>query len=57
MLKLELPEDLKAFVLKVQGDIKSQKCLGKYSQQKTIIRMIRDYKDLLDTFKAASKKD
>jgi hypothetical protein len=46
MLKLDMPEDLKAFVLKVQGEVKSKKCLGKYSQQKTILHIIKEYKEL-----------
>lgn len=57
MLKLELPEDVKSFVLKMQGEIKSKKGVGKYSQQKTIVTMLRDYMGLINTFKAAAKKD
>lgn len=41
-----MPEDLKAYVLKVQGEIKAKKCLGKYSQQKTILHIIKEHKEL-----------
>lgn len=39
-----IPEELVKFILKVQGDIKMQKCVGKYSQSQTIIHIIKEYK-------------
>lgn len=41
-----IPEDLAKFVLKVQGQIRSQKCSAQFSQSQAIIHIIREYKKL-----------
>ena len=46
MLNLEMPEDVRKYILKVQGDIKAKKGIGKYSQQQTIIAIIREHQQL-----------
>lgn len=45
-LKLEIPPDIFTYVLKIQGEIKSQKGVGKYSQQKAILSIIKEHKEL-----------
>ena len=44
-LKLDVPPDIHSYVLKIQGDIKSKKGLGKYSQQKTILTIIKEHQE------------
>lgn len=44
MIHLDLPPDVKKFVLKVQGEAKAAKGVSQYSLQKTIIQIIRSYK-------------
>lgn len=39
-----IPEELVSFILTVQGNIKVQKKVGKYSQSQTILHIIREYK-------------
>lgn len=46
MLTIQLPDDLKEYVLRLQGEIKVQKKLGKYSQASTIIAIIREHREL-----------
>lgn len=43
IIHIELPDDAKEIVLKAQTEIKIKKKLGKYSQQSTIINIIREY--------------
>lgn len=38
-----IPEDLVKLILKTQGDIKSKKCVGKYSQSQTVIYLLNEY--------------
>lgn len=45
MIRIDIQE-VKEYILKVQGEIKSKKCLGKYSQQKTILFIIKDHKEI-----------
>ena len=42
-----IPDDITKFILQVQGNIKSQKGVGKYSQSATIIHIIKEYKKTL----------
>lgn len=44
----EIPKDLVCFILKIQGDVKSQKGIGKYSQSKTILYIIKEYKKIIE---------
>ena len=43
-----MPEELYKFVLKVQGDIKTDRGVGSYSQSKTILHIIKEYKNVVD---------
>lgn len=45
-IQLDLPDDLRPSILQLQGDLKAQKNVGIYSQEKTIIYMLRRYKEL-----------
>lgn len=40
----EIPADIAKFILKIQGEIKSQRGLGKYSQSQTILYILKEYK-------------
>lgn len=44
----EIPKDLVCFILKMQGEIKSQKGIGKYSQSQTILHIIKEYKKITE---------
>lgn len=41
-----MPADVKKFILKMQGEIKTTKGVSQYSQEKTIYQIIRAYIDL-----------
>lgn len=41
----EVPLEVKKYILKVQGEIKHQKGLGKYSLHATIVQIIREHKE------------
>lgn len=41
-----IPEEIVDFILKIQGDIKRKKKVGKYSQSQTIIHIIGEYKKI-----------
>lgn len=43
-----IPNDLYKFVLKTQGNIKTDRGIGSYSQSNTIIHIIKEYKNLVD---------
>ena len=49
-----MPADIKAYVLKIQGEIKAQRCLGKYSQQKAILQIIKEHKEYREKPKRGS---
>lgn len=44
-LRLDVPSDLHSYILQVQGNIKSQKGIGKYSQQRVILTIIKEHKE------------
>ena len=43
-----IPEDLAKFILKIQGQVRSQKCSAQFSQSQAIIHIVREYKKLTD---------
>lgn len=45
MLNLQMPDDVRKYVLKIQGELKVKKGLGKYSQQLAIFQIIREHKE------------
>jgi len=51
----DIPDDVKKYILKVQGDMKSQKCVSQYSLTAAIFKIIREHRDLT-TSKKESKK-
>jgi hypothetical protein len=48
----DLPEDVKKYILQVQGETKSKKGISQYSQEKTIIQIIREHKMARETVKS-----
>lgn len=40
-----LPEDIIKYILKIQGEIKSKKGIGQYSQELTVMQIIREHKE------------
>lgn len=45
LLLKNMPDDVKEFLLKKQGDIKVEKKISQYSLEQTIYKIIRDYKE------------
>lgn len=43
-----IPEDLARFVLKIQGQIRSQKCSAQFSQSQAVLHIIREYKKMME---------
>ena len=41
-----IPDDVKSYILKIQGDIKIEKKVGQFSQDLAIYHIIRDHKKL-----------
>lgn len=48
MITLTMPADIRQYVLELQGKMKASKGLGHYSQQHTILHIIREHKELTD---------
>lgn len=42
----EIPADIIKHILKVQGDMKVEKCVGQYSQAQALIKIVREHKEL-----------
>jgi len=47
MISLNMPDDIRNYVLKIQGERKAATGMGHYSQQQAIIHIIREHKDLM----------
>ena len=45
MINYELPKEVRAYVLKIQADLKIKTGNGKFSQQQTINWIIKDHKE------------
>lgn len=39
----EMPMDVRKFVLKIQGEIKNEKCIGQYSMEHTVYKLLREH--------------
>lgn len=50
----KVPEKTLKFILKVQGDTKSQKCISQYSLERTVYQIIDEFQKL--TSKDGSSK-
>lgn len=48
MITLDMPVDVRVYVLEYQAKIKGDKGPGQYSQQQAIIAIIREHKKLID---------
>lgn len=44
IIHLDIPVDVKKYILKFQGDVKTTKGIGQYSQQQAIYQIIREHK-------------
>jgi hypothetical protein len=44
----EIPKDIKQYILKIQGEIKTRKAIGVYSLQQTILQIIREHRESKD---------
>lgn len=51
MINLELPKDVRDYVLEYQKDVKIRKSISQYSQQSTILSIIREHKKMCDDLK------
>ena len=54
MANLDMPKDLRKFILEEQGKIKAEKNIGKFSIHLTIWKLLRELKEIRD--KNASSK-
>ncbi len=43
-----IPEEISKFILKIQGQLKEKKCIGKLHQGQAIIHIIKEYKKSLE---------
>lgn len=48
MIHYEMPKELRSFVLLFQAKMKIETGNGKYSQQQTITRIIKEYKKIIE---------
>lgn len=51
MLNFEMPKDIRNYVLNIQNSIKKKKNVKLYSQQLTIVQIIREHKELSEKVK------
>lgn len=45
MITLNMPAEIRQYVLQFQGEMKASKGLGHYSQQQAILSIIREHKE------------
>lgn len=45
---IDMPEDVRKYLLKIQMEIKLKKKVGKYSQQLTIYQIIREHQQFTE---------
>lgn len=48
MIRYEMPKEVRTFVLLLQAKMKIETGNGKFSQQQTITKIIKEYKKILD---------
>lgn len=56
MISLEMPQDVRAYILEYQGKKKASSGLGHYSQQQAIIAIIREHKEKNDGIPKGQKE-
>lgn len=49
MIHYEMPKELRSFVLLFQAKLKIETGNGKFSQQQTISKIIKEYKKIIET--------
>lgn len=52
----EIPNDIRKYILKVQGESKEKKCVAQYSQELTIYQIIREHKEFSEKNKLVAAK-
>lgn len=50
-----IPIDLLKFILKTQGEIKSDKSIGQFSLEQTVYKIIKDLKEIKEKEKSNEK--
>lgn len=48
MIRYEMPKEVRSFVLLLQAKMKVETGNGKYSQQQTITKIIKEYKKMVE---------
>lgn len=56
-IQSNMPADVKKHILKIQGDIKTKKAIGQYSQLKTIFTIIREHEAMCRIMKRPEIKE
>lgn len=51
MIHYEMPKEIRSFVLSMQAKMKIETGNGKFSQQRTITKIIKEYKKLIEVKK------
>jgi hypothetical protein len=41
----DVPDDVLKFILKIQGEVKTTKCIKQYSMELTIYKLLREHRD------------
>lgn len=52
-----IPLDIKKYILKMQGEIKSKKGVSQYNQQLVIFQIIREHKEFSESKKIKKEND
>ena len=48
MIRYEMPKEVRSFVLQLQAKLKIETDNGKFSQQQTITKIIKEYKKIIE---------
>lgn len=56
MITIEMPEDVREYVLNYQGKMKSTKRLGFYGQEKALFGIVREHKALTEEVTVLKRK-
>lgn len=51
MIRIEFPEDVRKIILLKQAEIKIDKKMKSYSQQLTVFKIVREWKEMIDAKK------
>lgn len=52
-----IPDDVKKYILKIQGEMKCKKGISQYSQQLVIFQIIREHKEINESSKQKKSDD